>query len=247
MKCENPKCGKEHDGSYGSGRFCCKKCRCSAAAQKVKTRKIPDSFKLKHPKAPYGTWKCKKCNLIFETRAQLSQHNHELHPVAKGSAWNKGLTKDTDERIATYVQTCKDRNHYVPFYKGKHLPEEHKRKTSEGMKRYRKTLNYATYSGYTPSYNKSSIPVLESIANNHGWNIQHAENKGEFYVLGYFVDAYDKDKNIVIEYDEPHHYKDVEHNILCEDDLKRQKEIIDYLHCEFWRYNEKTKTLWKAT
>ena len=24
MKCEN--CGKEHDGSYGSGRFCCKEC-----------------------------------------------------------------------------------------------------------------------------------------------------------------------------------------------------------------------------
>lgn len=66
-------------------------------------------------------------------------------------------------------------------------------------------------------------------------------------MLGYFVDAYDKDKNIVIEYDEPYHYKDVEHNILCEDDLKRQKEIIDCLHCEFWRYNEKTKTLWKAT
>lgn len=24
MQCEN--CGKEHDGSYGSGRFCCKSC-----------------------------------------------------------------------------------------------------------------------------------------------------------------------------------------------------------------------------
>ena len=22
--CENPRCGKEHDGSYGSGRFCSK-------------------------------------------------------------------------------------------------------------------------------------------------------------------------------------------------------------------------------
>jgi hypothetical protein len=26
MKCENMKCGKEHDGSYGSGRFCCRSC-----------------------------------------------------------------------------------------------------------------------------------------------------------------------------------------------------------------------------
>lgn len=27
FKCENPDCGKEHDGSYGSGRFCCVKCK----------------------------------------------------------------------------------------------------------------------------------------------------------------------------------------------------------------------------
>lgn len=27
FKCENPGCTNEHDGSYGSGRFCCNKCR----------------------------------------------------------------------------------------------------------------------------------------------------------------------------------------------------------------------------
>lgn len=27
FRCENPDCGKEHDGSYGSGRFCCVKCK----------------------------------------------------------------------------------------------------------------------------------------------------------------------------------------------------------------------------
>ena len=51
-------------------------------------------------RAPYGTWKCECCNLIFETRAQLFAHNHEVHPVPKGQAWNKGLTKDTDKRVA---------------------------------------------------------------------------------------------------------------------------------------------------
>lgn len=96
-------------------------------------------------------------------------------------------------------------------------------------------------------YNKQSIPILEQIAKEHGWNIQHAENGGEFYTgIGYFVDAYDKEKNIVLEYDEPRHYKDVENNILREKDLKRQKEIIEHLHCEYWRYNETTKCLWKV-
>jgi hypothetical protein len=62
----------------------------------------------------------------------------------------------------------------------------------------------------------------------------------------YYDDAYDKEKNIVVEYDEKKHYDDVENNILREKDLKRQKEIIEHLHCEFWRYNETTKCLWKV-
>ena len=43
------------------------------------------------------------------------------------------------------------------------------------------------------------------------------------------------------------YYVDVENNILCEKDLKRQHEIIDHLHCEFWRYNESIDVLYKVT
>ena len=252
FKCDNPDCTNEHDGSYGSGRFCCKKCKDHVAsltsaktAKKNGTRKC--NFNRK--RAPYGTWKCERCNLIFETKTQLFEHNHQFHPIEKGSSWNKGLTKETDKRVSDYCQTTKQRMQagiIQPSMKGKHLSEERKKKTSEGMIQYRKTLNADTYRGFIPNYNVDSIPVLESIAKEHGWHIQHAEHKGEFYVLGYFVDAYDKDNNIVIEYDEPHHYIDAESNLLCEDDITRQKEIIEYLHCEFWRYNEKTKCLWKV-
>ena len=37
LKCEN--CGNEHDGSYGTGRFCSKKCRYSFIGKSVKNRK----------------------------------------------------------------------------------------------------------------------------------------------------------------------------------------------------------------
>lgn len=37
-KCE--KCGKEHDGSYGSGRFCCGKCARSYSSSKVDRNKV---------------------------------------------------------------------------------------------------------------------------------------------------------------------------------------------------------------
>ena len=39
MICEN--CGKEHDGSYGSGRFCCKSCSIAFGnKQRIKKQKI---------------------------------------------------------------------------------------------------------------------------------------------------------------------------------------------------------------
>jgi len=50
-------------------------------------------------------------------------------------------------------------------------------------------------------------------------------------VCGYFLDAYDKEKNIVVEYDEARHYKDVENNILIDKDIECQNVIIEQLHC----------------
>ena len=97
------------------------------------------------------------------------------------------------------------------------------------------------------SYNKHSIPILEEIGREHGWNLQHAENGGEFYTgIGFYVDGYDKVKNIVVEYVEKDHYRDYRNNILRDKDIERQREIIEHLHCEFYRYNEATGILWKV-
>ena len=59
--------------------------------------------------------------------------------------------------------------------------------------------------------------------------MQHAENGGEFHIneLGYWVDGYSKEKNIVIEYYEKFHSKNIER------DLRRQTEITKLLNCEF--------------
>ena len=106
---------------------------------------------------------------------------------------------------------------------------------------------FAKLSFFNLKYNKNAIKFFDELSKKNSWNLQHAENGGEFYTgIGYWLDAYDKEKNIAVEYDEPAHYVDVENNILREKDLKRQKEIIDHLHCEFWRYNETTKVLWKV-
>jgi hypothetical protein len=91
----------------------------------------------------------------------------------------------------------------------------------------------------TPNYNKSSILVLETYAGRLGiTDLQHAENGGEYHIkeLGYWVDGYSKEKNIVLEYDEKYHYD--KNDILKLKDQRRQKEIESYLNCIFIRIRE---------
>lgn len=89
-----------------------------------------------------------------------------------------------------------------------------------------------------PNYNVNSISILEEYAKKLGiTDLQHAENGGEFYIkeLGYWVDGYSKEKNIVIEFDESSHYKN---GILKEKDLRRQFEIEMHLKCIFIRIRQ---------
>ncbi|KKL84483.1 hypothetical protein LCGC14_1964280 [marine sediment metagenome] len=83
----------------------------------------------------------------------------------------------------------------------------------------------------TPNYNPEACKFIEEYGRKHGYKFQHAENGGEFYIkgLGYWVDGYDREKNVVIEYDEPHHTRRVEK------DKQRQQEIQEHLGCKFIR------------
>lgn len=160
--------------------------------------------------------------------------------------WNKGLTKETSELVLKYSKSLKngfESGRLKNPIKGKTLSEETKEKIRNSQ--INNLLN--KYEKRFPRYNDKSIPVLDDISKEMGWNLQHAENGGEFRTeLGFFVDAYDKEKNIVVEYDERKHYKDVKNNILTDKDKKRQDAIIKLLKCDFYRFNEVTGILWKA-
>ncbi len=109
--------------------------------------------------------------------------------------------------------------------------------TSNTKKKQRiSTLEYLknTKAQISPRYNIRSIELIENYAKMHNLNFQHAENGGEFHIkeLGYFLDAYDSQKNVVLEIDESHHYKNGK---LRDSDILRQKEIVDFLKCDFIR------------
>lgn len=123
--------------------------------------------------------------------------------------------------------------------KGKHLSEDHKRKIREGMTRY------FSRNGYGANTSEKACVYIDRLNKQNHWNLQHAKNGGEIVVCGYYLDGYDKERNIVVEYDEPYHYIDVYNNILREKDIKRQNEIIKEINPIFYRYNQKLDLLYK--
>lgn len=88
-------------------------------------------------RAPYGTWYCSKCNLIFETKNQLIAHNRTNHPL-NGRVWNAGLTAKDDPRIAKAAKTLREgyeSGRLKGSFLGKKESEAHRKAISEGMKK----------------------------------------------------------------------------------------------------------------
>lgn len=88
-----------------------------------------------------------------------------------------------------------------------------------------------------PSFNLKACECFDKIMKEKNIIIQHALNGGEYHIkeLGYWVDGYDKENNVVYEYDEKHHYS---LNKLKNKDVQRQKEIEQFLGCTFIRIKE---------
>ena len=91
------------------------------------------------------------------------------------------------------------------------------------------------YGQCSPNYNVDSISIIENYGKEQGYNFQHTKNGGEFHVkeLGYWVDAYDKEQNAVLEIDKFRHFNFF--GELKEKDVIRQKEIESLLGCKFIR------------
>ena len=117
------------------------------------------------------------------------------------------------------------------FY-GKHHTEESKLKIRNSLIQSLKSKNLCY-----PNYNKDACKIIESFGKQHGYEFQHAENGGEFFVkeLGYWVDGYDRRRNTVIEYYE---YKSHRGSKKKEKDELRRKQIQVHLKCNFYVIHE---------
>jgi hypothetical protein len=95
--------------------------------------------------------------------------------------------------------------------------------------------------GYTfNNHNPVACEYFDRLSKERGWNLTHARNGGEHVVLGYFLDAYDAKRNIVVEYDEDYHFVGGK---LRQEDIDRMNKIRHTLGCRFFRYDEPKKEL----
>lgn len=160
----------------------------------------------------------------------------EIHGVEKALK----IRKLYSERKHTYEENLKrsiscKRAGCGLYNKGRRCSDENKKRFRILMiERLR-----ATNKSFHPGYNKEACYYFDKIMELTKTNIQHALNDGEFCIeeLGYWVDGYDKENNIVYEFDEKRHY-DIYGN-LKEKDKVREFEITQHLNCVFIRINQR--------
>lgn len=246
FKCENPDCNNEHDGSYGSGRFCSAHCRRVWSGKHAASNGNHKCNFPKPKKSKYGTWSCRFCGLIFETKHELYDHYHECHsdklmPHGKGHiAWNRGLTKDTDERVRKWTKTMHDKyesGELVGSFTGRHHSSETKDKlriaalNSKHQRVCKKTFTYTKMNGDIVKMDSSYELIVAKILDAHciEWirpePIPWIDSNGVMH--NYFADFFIPTKNIYLDPKNEYCFRVQAVKIKC---LSEQYNNIVFLH-----------------
>lgn len=102
--CES--CGKEHDGTYGSGRFCSRACANRRSQTAEANRKRSEAVKLAFIKYEEQGCTCEKCGKIFHTKDYSRKLCFECQPTTikhtKGKE-NPTSIKDVSKRTASKI------------------------------------------------------------------------------------------------------------------------------------------------
>jgi hypothetical protein len=157
----------------------------------------------------------------------------------KGKSYNKSRLgiKESLETRQKKSQALKGRQ---PGFGGK----KHSAQTRQKMSTRRAELLQQRFGHgqLSPFYNKDACILFEEINREMNWMGLHAENGGEFYIGGYWLDYYEPNENIVIEFDEGRHSIPS----IMEKDRIKQEYVTSVLKCKFIRIKQEEKHLWKT-
>lgn len=125
-----------------------------------------------------------------------------------------------------------------PFH-GKHHLDESRRKMRVAACKRVTELQRNNKDGRINNVGRREGEYFYRLEKFHGWDGIFYDKSGTQYLvepLGYFVDYYEPNRNIVVEYDEPRHYQKQQLRLK---DINRMTEIKGLLKCRFFRYNER--------
>ena len=166
----------------------------------------------------------------------------------KNGMFGKTHSDKYKEKLKTLIENVRENSHSPDAIEKRRIKAIGRKASNETRKKMRiSKINYIKEKngGICPMHNQKACEYFDKLSKINNWKLQHALNGGEFYIseLGYFIDAYDIENNIVIEYDESLHY-DSKGN-LKNKDIIRQNEIKEKLKCKFFRYNENKNELYE--
>jgi len=211
---------------------------------------------------------CKSCYLkginlgrkhTLERRQQISEqtrgeknpfygrhHSKETKELLREKRKLQVITEETREKISI---ACKGEKN--GFYEKRHTKETiaklieirntPERQEINKIASKKVALKYGNRLNFIPGFNRNACELFDEINIEMGWNGKHALNGGEFSILGYWVDYYEPDLNIVIEFNEKYH-NNTKQKLK---DEERKIKIINELNCKFYNINQWENIHWK--
>lgn len=131
--------------------------------------------KNKHKKAPFGTWKCEQCDLIFNTRKELTVH-HTIHPKEHKCKYC-GTLFTSFYKLSGHIKGCIKNPNYENNRKAKHKNKPMSLEQKETLSKIMK--NRHTKGKPCINYSEKACKFIDKLNEERGWNLQHALNGGE--------------------------------------------------------------------
>jgi hypothetical protein len=185
-----------------------------------------NSFEYKQEK--YG-WSLEDWETFNKSRGSIGEKNPNFG-TSYYQIWVEKYGKDEADRMNNEVGKLKSRPGKLNGnYNRKKRPEELEKMSESAKQRIIRQ-------GFSVSYNPISIPIIENYGKENNYYFIHAENGGEYQIPNttFFVDGYDINNNVVIEFDEKYHFSEKQKN----KDKQRQDMIGSILNCRFIRIDK---------